>query len=100
MQSFTLFHCHIEQENYTVVTFTGLVKSSTGVENVRAMPNPTRTGIPGIIRSQNNSSNLFTSDTDDDGDLFSSKPQSSGKYHFNKSLMYCMMLFVSSLDFY
>ncbi|XP_071552995.1 uncharacterized protein [Panulirus ornatus] len=55
------------------------VKSSVGVENVRAMPNPTRTGLPGTSRPQNNNSNLFASDTDDEGDLFSSKPLSSAK---------------------
>ncbi|XP_042212891.1 WASH complex subunit 2-like isoform X1 [Homarus americanus] len=53
---------------------------SVGVENVRAMPNPTRAGPHAVSRPQKSGSNLFASDTDDDeGDLFSSKTSSTTK---------------------
>ncbi|XP_045582280.2 WASH complex subunit 2 isoform X1 [Procambarus clarkii] len=56
------------------------VKSSVGVENVRAMPDPIRPGPPAVSRPRKNGGNLFASDSDDEEEnLFSSKPQSTAK---------------------
>lgn len=47
---------------------------SLGVENVRAMPDATPTKASAPAKSKKIEANLFASDSDDEGDLFSSKP--------------------------
>ncbi|XP_042858488.1 WASH complex subunit 2-like isoform X3 [Penaeus japonicus] len=66
--------------NSTVPSSTASVSKppSLGVENVRAMPDPTGVRLPGAA-SLPKKSNLFASDSDDEGDLFGPKPQPSGK---------------------
>ncbi|XP_064101933.1 WASH complex subunit 2-like isoform X2 [Macrobrachium nipponense] len=52
--------------------------SRTGVENVRAMPNPTKVKIPQAKRPLPPKSDFFASESDED-DLFSSKSRSSSR---------------------
>ncbi|KAG0716157.1 hypothetical protein GWK47_010366 [Chionoecetes opilio] len=52
---------------------------SAGVENVRAMPDATPVTAPDPHKSRKKENNLFASDSEDEGDLFSSKPAASGK---------------------
>ncbi|XP_063604259.1 WASH complex subunit 2C-like [Penaeus indicus] len=52
---------------------------SLGVENVRAMPDPTGVRLPAASgRLKKSEGNLFASDSEDEGDLFGPKPQPSG----------------------
>ncbi|XP_066950257.1 WASH complex subunit 2 isoform X2 [Macrobrachium rosenbergii] len=52
--------------------------SRTGVENVRAMPNPTKIKVPQAKRPLPPKSDIFASESDED-DLFSSKSRSSSR---------------------
>ncbi|KAK7076086.1 hypothetical protein SK128_006483 [Halocaridina rubra] len=60
-------------------------KSRTGVENVRAMPDPKNVPASVTKRSTPMKNDLFGSDSDDDGELFTSKPRSSSKNNLSGS---------------
>lgn len=54
-------------------------KDAAGVENIRAMPDPSHSLPAPSTRNQKPGINLFASDSDDEGDLFSSRTPVSGK---------------------